>query len=97
VLGIAVDDAVRRRGLGLALMEAAQAYSREKTIRLLLLEVRRSNRPAIRLYRRLGFSAMGIRPGYYASNGEDAVEMMLVLDPATGEVVPSVDEISLEV
>ncbi len=95
VLGIAVDGTVRRMGLGLALMEEAQAYARRCNIRLLLLEVRRSNRPAIRLYRRLGYSAMGMRPGYYA-DGEDALEMMLVLDPATGEVVPSPDEIHLE-
>jgi ribosomal-protein-alanine N-acetyltransferase len=95
VLGIAVAPEARRRGLGLALMGAAQAYARELQIRLLLLEVRRSNRAAIHLYRRLGFSAMGVRPGYYA-DGEDAIEMMLSLDPATGEVVPSVDEIHLD-
>jgi ribosomal-protein-alanine N-acetyltransferase len=95
VLGIAVDVAQRRMGLGLALMAEAQAYARRCSIRLLLLEVRRSNRAAIRLYRRLRYSAMGIRPGYYA-DGEDALEMMLVLDPVTGEVVPSPDEIHLE-
>lgn len=95
VLGIAVDPSARRRGVGIGLMAAAQAYARELHVRLLLLEVRRSNRPAIRLYRRLGFSAMGMRPGYYG-DGEDAIEMMLVLDPATGEVVPSEDEIHLE-
>lgn len=94
VLGIAVDAAARRRGLGLALMNAAHAYARETHIRLLLLEVRRSNRAAIRLYRRLGYSAMGLRPGYY-SDGEDALEMMLTLDPETGAVVPSEDEIHL--
>lgn len=94
ILGIAVAEPVRRRGLALDLMELAQAYARGEHIRLLLLEVRRGNRPAIGLYRRLSFAAMGIRPGYYA-DGEDAVEMMLVLDTTTGEVVPSPDEVKL--
>lgn len=94
VLGVAVAEHVRREGLGRALMIQAQAYAARSAIRLVLLEVRRSNRAAIRLYRSLGFSAMGLRPGYYADR-EDAVEMMLVLDPETGEVVPSKDEIHL--
>ncbi len=94
ILGIAVSPDVRRRGLGAELMELAQDYARREHIRLLLLEVRRGNRDAIGLYRRLSYAAMGIRPGYYG-DGEDALEMMLVLDTTTGEVVPSPDEVSL--
>jgi ribosomal-protein-alanine N-acetyltransferase len=59
--------------------------------------VRRSNRPALRLYRGLGFTAMGVRPGYYGDNGEDAVEMVLALDPTTGSIQPGRDEIRLDV
>jgi ribosomal-protein-alanine N-acetyltransferase len=95
VLGVAVDEDLRRRGLGGALMREAHGYAGRHGIRLLLLEVRRSNRAAIRLYRRLGWSAMGLRPGYY-SDGEDALEMSLTLDPATGDVVPSKDEIHVD-
>jgi ribosomal-protein-alanine N-acetyltransferase len=71
-------------------------YARAHAIRILLLEVRRSNRPAIKLYRKHGFTALGVRPGYYGDNGEDAIEMILGLDPATGAVIPSRDEIRLE-
>ena len=39
------------------------------------LEVRVSNDPAIRLYRRKGFHEHGVRPGYYSDNGEDAIIM----------------------
>lgn len=39
------------------------------------LEVRASNEIAQRLYRRYGFEAAGIRPGYYSDNQEDAVIM----------------------
>jgi ribosomal-protein-alanine N-acetyltransferase len=41
----------------------------------LTLEVRASNTSAQALYRRFGFSAAGVRKGYYADNGEDAIVM----------------------
>jgi ribosomal-protein-alanine N-acetyltransferase len=63
---------------------------------VLLLEVRRSNIAAIRLYRGLGFSALGVRRGYYSDNGEDAVEMILGLDPETGRALPALDEIIID-
>lgn len=39
------------------------------------LEVRKSNEKAIRLYERLGFENVGVRPGFYTSPKEDAVIM----------------------
>ena len=36
------------------------------------LEVRVSNRSAIALYERFGFTRAGLRKGYYQDNGEDA-------------------------
>lgn len=41
------------------------------------LEVRVSNRPAIAMYKRLGFRSSGVRPRYYQDNGEDALIMWL--------------------
>ncbi len=41
------------------------------------LEVRVSNRPAIAMYRMLGFRSAGVRPRYYQDNGEDALIMWL--------------------
>ncbi len=41
-----------------------------------VLEVRSRNRPALALYRSLGFEATRTRRGYYA-DGEDAIEMTL--------------------
>jgi [ribosomal protein S18]-alanine N-acetyltransferase len=43
------------------------------------LEVRRSNEPAIHLYRSFGFEDVRVRPQYYADNLEDAIEMSLIL------------------
>ena len=61
-------------------------------IRIVLLEVRRSNDPAIGLYRKHGFSVFGVRKKYYADNDEDAIEMALSLDPETGAIQPRPDE-----
>jgi len=97
ILNIATVPAMRRRGLGTSLMTVALEYAAANGVRLILLEVRRSNRDARRFYRRLGFSAMGVRPGYYADNGEDAIEMALELDPETGRVLPGRDEIRIDV
>jgi len=93
ILDVATHPELRRRGYGRALMQQSLAYAREHAIRHVLLEVRRSNTPAIRLYRDQGFFAMGIRKAYYQDN-EDAVEMVLVLD-ARGEVEPRKDEVSV--
>ena len=63
-------------------------------MRLVLLEVRRSNEGALALYRRLGFALTNVRRGYYA-DGEDALEMLVELDPVTGAHVPQADGVPL--
>jgi len=95
VLNIATRADRRRCGIGRALMDAVLAYGRQRAVRHLLLEVRRSNRAAMTLYRAVGFFAMGVRPRYYADD-EDAVEMVLTLDPETGEILPHADEVRLD-
>lgn len=97
VLNIATSMRLRRRGIATALMREALRYAASHHVRIILLEVRRSNRAALRLYRQLGFTAMGVRPGYYSDNGEDAIEMVLGLDPETGRVLPGKDEIRIDV
>lgn len=97
VLNIATAPRMRRRGIATAMMNEALRYAASHRVRIVLLEVRRSNRAALRLYRQLGFTAMGIRPGYYSDNGEDAIEMVLGLDPETGRFLPGRDEIRIDV
>ncbi|HSN96729.1 MAG TPA: ribosomal protein S18-alanine N-acetyltransferase [Candidatus Nanopelagicales bacterium] len=96
VLNVATAPAARRRGIAAALMRVSIDYAREHRIRILLLEVRRSNVPALRLYRGLGFTTLRVRSGYYEDNGEDAVEMILALDPVTGAIQPGRDEVRLD-
>jgi ribosomal-protein-alanine N-acetyltransferase len=47
----------------------------------MLLEVRPSNEAAIRLYQRYGFERIGVRRGYYPTEGgrEDAIVMRISL------------------
>jgi len=79
VLNVAVAPEERRRGTGRALMEEVQGRGRRQGARLATLEVRRSNAPALALYRALGWRQVGIRPGYYADENEDAVIMEIDL------------------
>ena len=73
----------------------AIGFAQTSHARLVLLEVRRRNIPAVRLYRALGFTVARVRRAYY-DDGEDALEMNLMLDPNTGDIVPSVDEFPVD-
>ncbi len=79
VLNIATAREERRRGIGRALMEEAAEAGRRRAATLATLEVRRSNAPAIALYRALGYRQAGVRPNYYAEEKEDAIVMVLDL------------------
>jgi len=79
VLNVATAAAARRRGIGRALMDAAQQAGRRRDARLATLEVRRSNAPAIALYRAIGYRQVGVRPNYYAEEREDAIVMVKAL------------------
>lgn len=73
ILQIATAPAVRRRGHGLRLIRFVQQAARQGGCRQLFLEVRRGNTPALGLYMAAGFTEQGVRRGYYADNGEDAL------------------------
>jgi len=73
VMNIAVAPDARRRGTARALLLALAEAAAARGASVLTLEVRRSNTPAVELYRRLGFEAAGVRPRYYDETGEDAL------------------------
>ena len=63
---LAVHPAWQRQGIGRALLEHALAWACTRAdARVVLLEVRADNRPALHLYRALGFVEVGRRRGYY--------------------------------
>jgi len=82
IFDVVVRDAERRRGVGRRLVDAALADAVAlHGLKVSLLEVRRSNVAARRLYRSAGFVAVRLRPGYYDDPQEDGVEMACELEP----------------
>jgi ribosomal-protein-alanine N-acetyltransferase len=75
VTTIAVDPAWQRSGIGTRLLVAVAREAVERGAVALTLEVRLSNRAAQEMYRRFGFTPVGVRKGYYADTGEDALVM----------------------
>lgn len=79
IANVAVRKEARRSGVGYALMSKAVLYAQKSGVLRLFLEVRASNAPAIRLYEKCGFKAVGIRKGYYTDPNEDAILMRKTL------------------
>ncbi len=75
VLNIATALEARRLGVARAVLEKVEGQGRAQGARVSMLEVRRSNAPAIALYRSMGYREVGVRPRYYAEDGEDALVM----------------------
>jgi ribosomal-protein-alanine N-acetyltransferase len=75
---LATLPGLRRRGLARRLIRHVEQRARLFGLRALTLEVRPSNAAARALYAALGFSEVGVRPGYY-ENGEDALLLALEL------------------
>jgi len=71
---IALDAAVRRRGIAEALMARCFQFAREHGVGTISLEVRKSNTGAQEFYRHLSFEKTYVRPRYYP-DGEGAVVM----------------------
>jgi ribosomal-protein-alanine N-acetyltransferase len=63
----------RSRGLGRRLLGIVLGLAGRRGARVALLEVRQSNWAALRLYRSVGFEAVGVRRDYYERPREDAV------------------------
>ena len=77
LLNLATHPEARRAGHASRMLAHIVAFGRAQGCRLITLEVRRSNAAALRLYRRYGFRAVGVRPNYYAEDQEDAIVMLL--------------------
>jgi ribosomal-protein-alanine N-acetyltransferase len=75
ITNIAVHPDFRGMKIGEKLVLAMLQTAKENNAMHVTLEVRTSNEVARNLYRKLGFKDSGIRKGYYADTGEDAVIM----------------------
>ncbi len=73
MMNLAVSPAIRRQGIGRKLVQELVEHLKQQDVHILVLEVRVSNEPAIRLYQELGFIQVGRRPNYYVHPKEDAL------------------------
>jgi len=74
---IAVHVEHRRRGIARLLLNKVLNEARRQSALRVMLEVRKSNLPAQKLYQSMGFLTTGVRKGYYSDDGEDALAMSL--------------------
>ncbi len=75
IMVIASRPSERRQGVGELLVIATLCEAVKIGATNVTLEVRKSNDAALTLYRKYGFSEIGIRRRYYSDNHEDAVIM----------------------
>jgi [ribosomal protein S18]-alanine N-acetyltransferase len=66
---IAVAPEAGRRGIGVALLAAAEAATRARKCTILRLEVHEKNAAAISRYRKAGYAPFGRHLAYYADRG----------------------------
>ena len=85
IINVAVNPRFRRCGCGRLLMQAALEQAKREKLSVLMLEVRRSNLAAIRLYESFGFVAVGERKGYYENPKEDDLLMTCFLPGSSGK------------
>ena len=78
ISNIVVHKSFRNQKIGSLLLSSLIDLANSLELKVLNLEVRESNVPAIKLYEKFGFEVCGIRKKYY-NNAQDAVLMKKVL------------------
>ncbi len=81
ILNLCVKPEMQQQGFGCSMLMYLLMYARRVKVNTAFLEVRRSNKRAMGLYRRVGFSKIGLRKNYYPAHEgrEDAIIMALDL------------------
>ena len=77
IVNVCVMPELRGKGIGRALTNRAIDFSRENNGSKVMLEVRKSNAPAIKLYESIGFIPVGVSKNHYKLPTEDAILMNL--------------------
>lgn len=77
ITNVAVSPMYRRQGIADALLKSLLEETKKRGTTRLILEVRASNEPAIRLYEKFGFKIQGVRKNFYDKPKEDAYVMIL--------------------
>lgn len=74
---VAVKKEFHKRGIASKMLKELIERGRKKGLESFTLEVRIGNVNAIRLYEKLGFEKIGIRPSFYDKPREDGLVMWL--------------------
>lgn len=83
VVSLAVDEAHRRQGWATRLVGELVRRAGSRGCQACRLEVRSSNLGAQALYRRCGFTAVGVAPRFYTQPHEDALVLERSMVPGT--------------
>ena len=75
IINFAVHPEHRRCGYGRWLLQQSLVCAHKLGVDQVVLEVRVSNRAAIKLYQQAGFQLLALRRRFYSDNGEDAYVM----------------------
>src|SRR4030042_1906885 len=78
---LAIEREFRRQNLAFNLLKTMEEIAKQIGIKAQTLEVRQSNKAAIKLYEKLGFVVKGRRPNYYTDTKEDAIIMWANVKP----------------
>jgi ribosomal-protein-alanine N-acetyltransferase len=68
LLNITIDPALRCNGIGSRVMQAIEGIAIRQKMSRIILEVRPSNIPAVKLYERMGYGIIGVRRAYYPAD-----------------------------
>jgi ribosomal-protein-alanine N-acetyltransferase len=85
ILSIATTVERRREGIGRRLLGDIMAVMTERGAHAVWLEVRMSNGAAREMYQSAGFTAAGVRRGYYRLPTEDALVLRRELTPTASK------------
>lgn len=73
LLNFTIDSSFREQGFGEEVVRWVLQFAAKRRVRSATLEVRVSNLPALRLYKKLGFEVYTVRKEYYSKPLEDAL------------------------
>jgi len=80
ITNMAVAQEYRRQGIAELLMKNMEKIASDNNdVDVFFLEVRQSNTPAISLYEKMGYKAIGTRKRFYEKPVEDAIVMSKML------------------
>ncbi len=75
ITNVAVDKDFRHGGIGDGIVKYLIEQGNDRGVKTFILEVRKSNTPAISLYEKIGFERMGERKDFYNNPKEDGIVM----------------------